>query len=229
MSGKKEHRGAFQIAVIAACILIALCYTLIISTACSESEASILNSDSELGWNVKEKPTPIDETLLWTKIGAIGSCAGAIISVSAIVISILAFRVQLKTKLGVTITSSFGIGVNLNEKTELYAITVNNYGVRPTVIHDILLRFGKNGQDIVLLRDSKYSIIFNQSSSYPCRIESGDSVQLFLSKERLDKAINYYESKSPNALLYIVVDEATTGKRLFRTNLYSKDFCQTGT
>lgn len=164
-----------------------------------------------------------DESLQWTIIGALGSWAGSFLGAIAIIISLFALWLPQKVKIAVNV--SFGVMISDvpgKDSVEAYIITVKNVGMRSITVNNIYLNFGgrKECGDIYVGQLNQHTILQTFAPKFPKRLESGESFDYYLQREKLKDALAHYESKTELASpLFIRVDEVIRGSQYFKTKL----------
>ncbi len=173
-------------------------------------------------WDVLPTSVIENEAIRWTKIGAIGSCIGAGLSLFAVIISLLAYNLPLRNRLRVSMGSAFGLSDS--KAIEFYTITIENQGVRAVTVDDVLISIGNNARNIVLWRSGELSIVHPDSAEIPKRLDAGESMILYLYKLRFDLTIKNFPNDGRNERLFIIIDSASRGKKYFKTKARVDDF-----
>ena len=171
---------------------------------------------------------PIDEVLLWTKIGAIGTLVGSAFSFIAIIISIVAFFYPRKIKIDASIATSFMLSqVPGVERIDTYTIKVRNLSAKAITVNNVYLNFGGKKNGIVFLGMlNEGSLLQVHTVRFPKRLEPGESFDYYLLQKKLDKALAEIAKEPDESKLYIVVDEVTKGSKYISTRWKLKTFTQ---
>ena len=176
-------------------------------------------------------PAPIDEALLWTKIGSIGTLIGSALSLMAIVISLSAFFYPRRIKIDASISQSFLMSTAPGIEPVLsYTITVRNVGAKAVTVKNVSLNFGgrKNKENIFIGMLNEGPILRYVTTKFPVRLEAGESFDYYLSKDKLDYSLCKIAKEPREAKLFIVVDEVIKGSRYIPTkwtlNTFIRDY-----
>ena len=161
-----------------------------------------------------------DESLRWTKISALGSWAGSFFAAVALIVSLLAFWLPQKVKLGVDFSSGIMLSqIPGTDRINAYIITVKNIGMRSVTINNIYLNFGgRHKNDIFVGMLNQGSLLQAYTPLFPKRLDQGESFDYYLLKDKLDAGLAHYEKNTAyNTPLYIRVNEVTKGNLYYKT------------
>lgn len=168
-----------------------------------------------------------EPSLRWTMIGAIGSWAGSIFGAIALVISLFALWLPQKVKLMVSMSSGMMISQAPDvDRIDAYIITVKNIGMRAVTIKNVYLNFGgKKKSNIWVGMLNQGSPLQLYTPEFPKRLESGESFDYYLWRDKLLDGLRHYEKDTPrNIKFYVCVDEVTTGQKYHKTTWTLKTF-----
>lgn len=168
----------------------------------------------------------MDQTLLWTMIGAIGSSAGSFIGVIALIVAIKAYVLPTKKK----VSASLSLGTIMNEagSFDVFSIQVTNNSVRPITIGSIGLSYCENTLFLDMLPVGTILQVFEPK--FPVRLEQGSYTTFYLPREKfILEMTRQFGSKEKlhNERLYIKVgDESQAGIKI-KTKFKINDFLRT--
>lgn len=128
----------------------------------------------------------------WTIIGAIGSWAGAVMGVIAILIAVKAYIQPFQVKLKASMAS--GIVATQNQTFMVYTITVSNIGIRAVTIDSIMLSTKRKNYYIAKLEENGLLGFF--SSQFPVLLEPGCVASMYFEKEKLDSELGILFEKN---------------------------------
>ena len=159
------------------------------------------------------------ESLQWTIIGAIGSWVGSIFGAIALIVSFVAPWLPQQVKIAVSLETGIMSGAILKSDSYVYVIIVKNIGMKPITIENIYLHFGDKEQcDIFIGSLNLESTLQIYTPTFPKRLEQGESLKYYLSRERLNRALADTEKGKPLSMpLSIRVDEVTKGTKYYKT------------
>lgn len=152
-----------------------------------------------------------DPNLYWTVFGAIGSTAGSMIGVAAIVISIVALIMPYIVRLSTDMSEAYAIKPFTPELSSNYMrITVSNTGIRPVLITDVCV--GTKKRCARICTASSEILLKSDNSTLPKRLEQGQVFEIGVNREVLREALLEITDKGR---IYIRVEEASTGHSLY--------------
>ena len=168
-----------------------------------------------------------DLSIRWTMMGAIGSWAGSIFGVIALVISLFALWLPQKVKIRVAVSSAMMANpIPGSENVEAYCITVKNIGMRAVTVNNVYLNFGgKKQNNIFVGMLNQGSVLDAFTPKFPKRLEAGESFDYYLLRDKLIAGLKHYEERTPrDRIFYVCVDEVTTGHQYHKTPWTLKTF-----
>lgn len=127
----------------------------------------------------------MDMSLKWTIIGALGSWAGAIMGVVAILIAIKAYIQPMRIKLKASMAN--GIMAVTGITFQSYTISVSNIGMRTVTIDSITLSTSKKNYLLSALEMN--TALAAYQPEFPIKLEQGAKVDMFFQKYKLDSQL----------------------------------------
>lgn len=157
-------------------------------------------------------------------IGAIGSWAGTIIGVVALIIALLAYIKPTRKRIKATFDlSSMTAHTGMTAMT--YTITVCNLGVPTITISSVQLRVGDHSYLIEMMENRSFLKIVQPK--FPVKLESGQSISMIIQKHRMDRLLGKEFIKQKEYIhdnVLILVRDATDREYCFPTNRRVYDF-----
>lgn len=127
----------------------------------------------------------MDPSLKWTIIGALGSWAGAIMGVAAILIAIKAYIQPMRIKLKASMSN--GIMTVSGVTFHTYTISVSNIGMRAVTVDSIMLSTSKKNYFLSALEMN--TALAAYQSEFPIKLEQGTKADMYFQKYKLDSQL----------------------------------------
>lgn len=127
----------------------------------------------------------MEPSLKWTIIGALGSWAGAIMGVAAILIAIKAYIQPMRIKL----KGSMSDGIMLVDGItfQAYTISVSNIGMRTVTVDSIILSTSKTNYFLSALEMN--TVLGDYQPKFPLKLEPGAKADMFFQKYKLNSQL----------------------------------------
>ena len=167
-----------------------------------------VNADYEIG------------SIRWAILGAIGSWAGSVFGAVALVVSILALWQPQRINIEVSVNAASMISQMPGiDRVDAYSITVKNVGLRSVTISNVYLNFGrKKNKNIFVGMLNQGSMLQPFTISFPKRLDSGESFDYYLLRDKLNATLAHYEQNTPrNTPFYVCVAEVVKGQQYYKT------------
>ena len=162
---------------------------------------------------------------IWTVIGAMGSWAGAIMSLLAMVIAIKAYIQPMRVKVKGSISQ--GVAASGAVMKPLLIITVVNNGVRSATINSITLATKKR-KYIIPLAD-RTILLHSENIGFPVKLEPGAVIRMTLDKYRLKQymaSILEETKEDHSSKMWICVDISEYKDIRIETHMKLKDLAE---
>ncbi|WP_029201533.1 hypothetical protein [Oribacterium sp. NK2B42] len=152
----------------------------------------------------------MDPSLKWTIIGALGSWAGAIMGVAAILVAIKAYIQPMRIKLKASISN--GIMTVAGITFQAYTVSLSNIGMRTVTIDSIMLSTSKKNYFLSALEMNTALAVYQPE--FPIKLEQGAKTDMYFQKYKLDSQLAYlFIKNSEDATETVMININIAGEK----------------